>query len=94
VTSELMSEVPAVALAVYAHPDDADVACGGTLAWWAAHGCAVHLIVCTDGGRGTTDPDVRPEELVVRRAAELARAAALVGVASHEVLGAADGELD
>lgn len=89
-----MTEVPAVALAVYAHPDDADVACGGTLARWAAHGCEVHLVVCTDGGRGTTDPEVRPDELVARRAAELARAAALVGVASHAVLGVADGELD
>lgn len=89
-----MTDVPAVALAVYAHPDDADVACGGTLARWAAHGCEVHLVVCTDGGRGTTDPEVRPEELAVRRAAELARAASIVGLASHEVLGAADGELE
>ena len=27
-----MDETPGVVLAVYAHPDDADVACGGTLA--------------------------------------------------------------
>lgn len=89
-----MTQVPGVALAVYAHPDDADVACGGTLALWSVHGCAVHLVVCTDGGRGTPDPDVRPAELAALRAQELATAAALVGVASHQVLGAADGELD
>ncbi|HEX4163326.1 MAG TPA: PIG-L family deacetylase, partial [Acidimicrobiales bacterium] len=41
-------------LAVYAHPDDADVGCGGTLARWAKGGSAVHLIVCTDGGKGTS----------------------------------------
>ena len=48
----MMEEIPEVVLAVYAHPDDADVACGGTLARWAKAGAAVHLIVCTDGGQG------------------------------------------
>ena len=56
-----MDETPGVVLAVYAHPDDADVACGGTLARWAKAGSAVHLVVCTDGGKGTTDPAVEPE---------------------------------
>jgi len=92
--AELVTRVPEVALAVYAHPDDADVACGGTLARWAAQGCAVHLVVCTDGGRGTTDPATSPEELARRRAGELAAAAAVTGLASHRVLGALDGELD
>ena len=55
----MIDETPAVVLAVYAHPDDADVACGGTLARWAKGGAAVHLIVCTDGGKGTFDPDVK-----------------------------------
>lgn len=89
-----MTQVPEVALAVYAHPDDADVACGGTLARWAKHGCAVHLIVCTDGGRGTADPEMQPRELARRRAEELAAAAGAIGLTSHQVLGAADGELD
>ena len=89
-----MTEVPRVALAVYAHPDDADVACGGTLARWAAHGSAVHLVVCTDGGRGTTDPSVDPVELARRRATELAASAGSIGLTSHEVLGASDGDLE
>ena len=59
----MMEETPGVVLAVYAHPDDADVACGGTLARWAKAGSAVHLLVCTDGGKGTTDPAVEPAEL-------------------------------
>ncbi len=50
-------------LAVYAHPDDADVGCGGTLARWAKGGSAVHLIVCTDGGKGTSDPATVPKKL-------------------------------
>ncbi len=89
-----MTEVPAVALAVYAHPDDADVGCGGTLALWASKGCAVHLVVCTDGGRGTGDASVMPVELAQRRAAEVAAAAEVVGLASYRCLGAPDGELD
>lgn len=92
--ADLVKEVPAVALAVYAHPDDADVGCGGTLARWAAEGCAVHLVVCTDGGRGTIDPGVDPLTLARERAGELGASAKVVGLASHEVLGAADGELE
>lgn len=92
--AELVDAVPGAVLAVYAHPDDADVACAGTLARWASEGCRVHLIVCTDGARGTPDPDVRPEELAHRRAQELAAAASVVGITSHEALGAQDGELD
>ncbi|MHB8220162.1 MAG: PIG-L deacetylase family protein [Acidimicrobiales bacterium] len=92
--AELLEDVPKVALAVYAHPDDADVACGGSLARWAAGGCDVHLIVCTDGGKGTLDGSLSTDELSARRADELARAAAIVGLASHRVLGAPDGELE
>jgi LmbE family N-acetylglucosaminyl deacetylase len=89
----LLDELPDSALAVYAHPDDADVACGGTLARWAKGGCAVHLIVCTDGARGTTDPSVSMEELAVIRAEELAAASATVGMASTTILDGTDGDL-
>ena len=92
--AELVTVVPSVALAVYAHPDDADVGCGGTLALWAARGSEVHLVVCTDGGRGTRDVGTPPEDLAARRSEELAAAAQIVGLHSHRVLGAADGELD
>jgi len=93
VAPETETWVPDTALAVYAHPDDADVACMGTLARWAAAGTSVHLVVCTDGGRGTADVAVDPAELAARRAGELAEAAGLGGMASHRVLGYADGEL-
>lgn len=92
--ADLVDSVPKVALAVYAHPDDADVACGGTLALWAGMGSAVHLVICTDGGRGTTDPTRDPADLARARAVEMAAAAAVVGVRTHRVLGAADGDLD
>jgi LmbE family N-acetylglucosaminyl deacetylase len=88
-----MEETPGTVLAVYAHPDDADVACGGTLARWAKAGAAVHLVVCTDGGKGTTDPAVEPARLAAERAAELESSSALTGLSSVDNLGFPDGEL-
>jgi LmbE family N-acetylglucosaminyl deacetylase len=89
----MMDDIPGVVLAVYAHPDDADVACGGTLARWAKAGAAVHLIVCTDGGKGTFDPEVTPADLAARRAAELEASSALIGLQSVTNLGYPDGGL-
>ena len=88
-----MEETPGIVLAVYAHPDDADVACGGTLARWAKGGSAVHLVVCTDGGKGTTDPAVEPAHLAAERAVELESSSELIGLSSVENLGFPDGEL-
>ena len=48
-------DVPSVALAVGAHPDDVEFGAGATLAKWAAAGCTVHHLVCTDGSKGTWD---------------------------------------
>jgi LmbE family N-acetylglucosaminyl deacetylase len=88
-----MDEMPGVVLAVYAHPDDADVGCGGALARWAKAGGAVHLVVCTDGGKGTSDPEVVPATLVADRAGELDSSSALIGLTSVDNLGFPDGEL-
>ena len=76
--AELLAEVPTRALAIYAHPDDPDVSCGGTLATWAQAGCDVRVLLCTDGGKGTLDPDVDPRALAVQRAAEAAEATAQI----------------
>ena len=92
--ADLLGEVPGRALAIYAHPSDPDVSCGGTLAAWAAEGCEVHTLICTDGGKGTADPDVDPIDLVRTRTAEAAAAADVLGLAGQEFLGLPDGELD
>jgi LmbE family N-acetylglucosaminyl deacetylase len=89
----VIEETPGVVLAVYAHPDDADVACGGTLARWAKAGSSVHLVVCSDGGKGTTDPTVKPKKLAAERAGELEASSALIGLSSLQNLGFPDGEL-
>jgi len=90
----LLEEVPPRALAVYAHPDDAEVSAGGTLARWAAGGAEVHLVVCTAGDKGASDGALDPGALVRRRAEEVAAAAARLGLAGHAMLGIPDGELE
>jgi LmbE family N-acetylglucosaminyl deacetylase len=91
--AELFDGVPDRVLAVYAHPDDPDVSCGGTLARWAGAGSEVHVLICTNGDKGTTDRDVDPDVLAERRAGEAAEAAKLLGIAGQHFLGFRDGEL-
>jgi LmbE family N-acetylglucosaminyl deacetylase len=91
---ELLSSVPRCALAVYAHPDDPDVSCGGTLARWVNGGSEVHVLVCTNGDKGTTDPEVRPQDLAATRALEMIASAEVLKLAGHHTLGHPDGEID
>jgi LmbE family N-acetylglucosaminyl deacetylase len=91
--AQLLDTVPERTLAIYAHPDDPDVSCGGTLARFARAGAEVHVVLCTNGDKGTTDPSVDPGKLARRRAAECSEAAALLGLTQQHVLGYRDGEL-
>src|SRR5688500_5779342 len=87
-------EVPARALAVGAHPDDIEFGAGATLAKWAAAGAEVHLLVCTDGARGTWNPDADLAALVVTRQDEQRAAAGALGASEDVVfLDWPDGEL-
>ena len=52
---------PRVILAIGAHPDDLEIACGGTLARLSDAGHKVHAIVMSDGQAGG-DNGVRPDE--------------------------------
>jgi LmbE family N-acetylglucosaminyl deacetylase len=92
--AELVDDVPERILAVYAHPDDADVSCGGSLARWASAGARIHLVVCTQGEKGSVDTTLAASELASRRAGEVAAAAVELGLAGHELFGYADGEID
>ncbi len=93
VLGEVLGEVPGCVLAIYAHPDDADVACGGALAYWADRGAEVHVLLCTDGDKGTTDPAVAPAELVRVRSEESTRAAGALGLHPPDRLRYPDGEV-
>jgi LmbE family N-acetylglucosaminyl deacetylase len=88
-------ETPARALAIGAHPDDVDFGCGATLAKWAADGCEVSVMVCTDGSKGTWDPTTDQAQLVAARQREQRAAAEALGATGEVVfLGWPDGELD
>jgi LmbE family N-acetylglucosaminyl deacetylase len=87
-------ETPERALAVYAHPDDPEVSCGGTLARWSALGSEVHLLIANRGEKGSADPATDPDLLASLRAAEVDAAAEVLGLAGVEHLGYPDGELD
>lgn len=81
-------------LAVFAHPDDAEIAAGGTLAGWAAAGREVHLLVLTNGDRGSDDAGQDRAELAATRLRETEEAASVLGLAGARVLGGHDGELE
>ena len=85
---------PARVLAVGAHPDDVEFGCGATLAKWAAAGSEVHLLVCTDGSKGSWDPDADTDALVATRAQEQETAAGVLGIRAVHSVGAVDGELE
>lgn len=88
-------DVPRSALAIGAHPDDIEFGCGGTLAKWAAQGCKIFHLVCTDGAKGTWDPEVDGPALAKRRQIEQTEAARrLGGIAPVTFLEWPDGELE
>ena len=90
----IVDTTPERALAIYAHPDDPEVACGGTLARWATLGCEVHLVVGCRGEKGSFDPETDPDVLAASRAEEVARAADVLQLAGVEQLGYPDGEVE
>lgn len=93
---------PGRVLAIGAHPDDIEFGAGATLAKWAAAGTVVHHLVCTDGSKGTWDPDADTVALVARRRDEQRAAARILSgeQAGPEeqgrviFLGRVDGELE
>lgn len=80
-------------LAISAHPDDIEFTSGGSLIRWVSEGWKASLVVCTDGGKGSRDPDVVPAKLATIRQAEQRAAAEVMGVAEVIFLEYPDGYL-
>ena len=89
-----MVDTPERVLLVVPHPNDAEFWCAGTIAKWVGEGANVRYVVCTDGGKGTVDPQVASIELAAIRAKEQAAAAQELGVQDLVSLGHADGSLE
>ena len=82
------------ALVLFAHPDDAEFMCGGTVAAWTAAGTDVHYVVITDGSAGSNEPGLTRQEIAVFREREQRAAAQVLGVKSVTFLGETDGMLE
>ena len=85
--------VPARALAIGAHPDDIEFGCGATLAKWADAGCEIHLLVLTDGSKGTWDANADIAQLIATREDEQRAAAQILRAGEVHFLHHVDGEL-
>jgi LmbE family N-acetylglucosaminyl deacetylase len=94
VTDEAPQPRTGPVLGVFAHPDDAEIAAGGVMAKWAAAGRPVHLLILTNGDRGSQDPDASRKELAATRRLETEAAADLLGLMTARVLSTHDGELE
>lgn len=82
------------ALVAFAHPDDAEFLCGGTVALWTQEGTQVTYVCATDGSAGWNGPDLSREEITARREDEMRTVAALLGVEDVRFLGYPDGMLE
>jgi LmbE family N-acetylglucosaminyl deacetylase len=82
-----------VVLAVFAHPDDESLACGGTLAVLADAGAHVVLMCASHGERGSASGPVRDDELGRLRATELEAAASALRINDVRLFSHPDGEL-
>ena len=91
---EIVTETPDKAMVIFAHPDDAEIGSGGVVAKWAAAGCEVTYVLCTNGAAGTADRTLTPAALARKRADEQRAAADFMGVRHVVMLGYPDGGLE
>ncbi|MBI4298294.1 MAG: PIG-L family deacetylase [Chloroflexi bacterium] len=78
------------AMVVVAHADDAEFGCSGTVALWARQGAEVIYVICTDGSKGSGDPEMTSSRLVEIRRQEQLDAARVLGVKEVVFLGYED----
>lgn len=90
-----MADIKAVhALVFTPHPDDAEFGVAGTVARWTKQGMDVVYAVCTNGDKGTSDPDMAPQKLAEIREQEQQKAADVLGVREVVFLRYPDQELE
>jgi LmbE family N-acetylglucosaminyl deacetylase len=82
-----------IRLIVMAHPDDPELACGGTSAKWIDQGDTVYYIIVSCGEKGTWNKDDSPFRVAERREGEAERAAEFLGVKKVIFLRHPDGDV-
>ncbi len=89
-----MTEKGVYAMAITPHPADIEFGIGGTVARWIKEGKRVVYVVCTNGDKGSSDPNMKPAELAKIRRKEQLAAAAVLGVTEVIFLDHPDLELE
>jgi LmbE family N-acetylglucosaminyl deacetylase len=81
-------------MVVFAHADDAEYGSSGTVAKWCAEGWDVVYLVCTDGSKGSSDPEMSADRLVKVRQEEQRNAGKVLGLQDVVFLGFEDSMLE
>lgn len=89
-----IAETPERAMLVIPHPDDGESGAAGSVAKWTREGCRVLYVVCTNGDKGASDPEMTSERLAGIREEEQRKASAVAGAEEVVFLGYGDGELE
>lgn len=82
-----------IVLGVAAHPDDLDFGASGTFAKWAKEGNDCYYLICTNGSKGSDDPQMSEEKLIALRKDEQGEAAKFLGLKGVFFLDHQDTEL-
>ena len=91
-----MSEtyIPKSALVIFAHPDDIEFSCVGTVARWVRASARVGYVLCTSGDVGIAEPGMTRTRATEIREAESREAARVAGVEHVIFLREPDGLLE
>ena len=93
-TSDSRGDTRLRVMAIFAHPDDVEFICSGTIARFVASGYRAQYVLATSGDKGSDDPAATPESLIATREAEQLAAAKLLGVEEVTFLRHHDGEVE
>ncbi len=80
-------------MVVIAHADDAEFGCSGTVAKLCAAGWEMVYVMCTDGSKGSSDPNMTQEKLARIRRKEQVNAGKTLGLKDVVFLGYEDSML-
>jgi LmbE family N-acetylglucosaminyl deacetylase len=89
-----MADEPKRLLVIGAHPDDNEFGAGGTVAKLTRQGWEATYIICTNGNKGSHDPEISTYRLSEIREGEQRAAADALGVGKVIFLRYNDGELE
>ena len=87
-------EIPKTAMVIFAHPDDAEIGTGATVAKWVSNGTNVVYLLATTGSSGSNDLEMTSKKIVEIRSNEQIEAAKAIGVTEIVSLDYVDGELE